>query len=96
MELKSLKEILRSATSQADIKEMLKPVQEQILWAVAENRDLTDCAIWLKNAIEIIDLQVGESKKNSEIAYAVEGLRDLYEDELLRIRKLLIVDPSRI
>ncbi|HEY5591819.1 MAG TPA: hypothetical protein VIK55_12470 [Paludibacter sp.] len=96
MKLISLREITTTATSQPEIVQRTGKEQEKIIWAIAEERDLTECAIWLKNAIEVIDESIAQSKLAGDKTIAIEGLRDLFEESLLDVQKLLLADPSRI
>ncbi len=96
MKLISLREIIITATSQPEIVQRAGNEQEKIMWAIAEERDLTDCAIWLKNAIEVLNESIVQSKLEGEKTIVVAGLLDLFEESLCDVQKLLLADPSKI
>ena len=96
MKLISLREIIITATSQPEIVQRAGNEQEKIMWAIAEERDLTDCAIWLKNAIEVLNESIVQSKLEGEKTSVVAGLLDLFEESLCDVQKLLLADPSKI
>lgn len=99
MELTSLNEIIDSANSEADFLQRISVVQTELQWAVAKQQDLTYCAIWLKNSIDAIASieENGKIIRNDGIRlFALESLKDLYQECLSDVQKLLIADPSKI
>jgi hypothetical protein len=95
MKFMSLKEILFTAKSKEETKLLVSSVQTKVLCAIEENRDLIDCANWLRGAIELIDEKIIEGQETGEIIDSIEYLRHIYVNDLLRVKKLLLADHSK-
>lgn len=98
MKFISLKEIIES-TPPDEVSQMIGVEQTKVQYAIAYQRDLTDCAIWLKNSIDTIDslnLNGKLIREDGNRAFSLEALKDLYEEGLKDVQRILLADPSKI